>query len=195
MTSIGTIQWQNSIGGSGADLLFSVIQTYDGGYLLGGFSTSNISGDKTEISFGGKDYWVVKTDSLGIIQWDKTIGGLNEDELSFVIQNNDNEYLVGGFSSSGISYNKTESSQGIIDYWIVNLDSNGKILWQNTIGGIGWDSLYSAVIAHEGGYVLGGYSNSNISGDKIENCNFTDDYWIVKIADEYNLSKAKPLLI
>ncbi|MBK9425656.1 MAG: T9SS type A sorting domain-containing protein [Bacteroidia bacterium] len=191
VTSIGTIQWQNSIGGSGADLLFSVIQTYDGGYLLGGFSTSNISGDKTEISFGGKDYWVVKTDSLGIIQWDKTIGGLNEDELSFVIQNNDNEYLVGGFSSSGISYNKTESSQGIIDYWIVNLDSNGKILWQNTIGGIGWDSLYSAVIAHEGGYVLGGYSNSNISGDKIENCNFTDDYWIVKIADEYNLIQGK----
>ncbi|MBK7971096.1 MAG: hypothetical protein IPK08_20440 [Bacteroidetes bacterium] len=57
------------------------MQTADGGYILGGWSTSGISGDKTENGGGYTDYWIVKTDSLGIIQWQNTIGGSGDDEL------------------------------------------------------------------------------------------------------------------
>ena len=51
-----TIQWQNTIGGSDWDYLYSIQQTSDGGYVLGGYSSSNISGDKTENSQGLYDY-------------------------------------------------------------------------------------------------------------------------------------------
>lgn len=63
------IEWQNTIGGSSADDLNCIRQTTDGGYILGGTSSSNISGDKTENSQGQQDYWIVKIDAFGNIQW------------------------------------------------------------------------------------------------------------------------------
>ncbi|MFT5071880.1 MAG: hypothetical protein ACI8V8_001851, partial [Chitinophagales bacterium] len=70
-----TIEWQNTIGGSSGDYLYSINQTSDGGYILGGRSSSGLSGDKTEGSQGNDDYWVVKLNSLGVIEWQNTIGG------------------------------------------------------------------------------------------------------------------------
>jgi len=67
------IEWQKTIGGSSEDLIYSIKQTSDGGYILGGLSSSNISGDKSENCLGSSDYWIVKTDSMGIIQWQNTI--------------------------------------------------------------------------------------------------------------------------
>ncbi|MGB3076138.1 MAG: hypothetical protein WBB36_12485, partial [Chitinophagales bacterium] len=110
------IQWQNTIGGSSDDYLRSVIQTTDGGYLLGGYSYSGISGDKTEAS-QGSDYWVVKLDDSGENQWQNTIGGSSDDRLYSVIRTTDGGYLLGGYSRSGISEDKAEASQGYADYW------------------------------------------------------------------------------
>ncbi len=64
----GSIEWQNTIGGNAIDDLVSVIQTNDGGYLLGGNSYSGISGDKTEAGQGSSDYWVVKLTDSGNIE-------------------------------------------------------------------------------------------------------------------------------
>ena len=62
----------------------------DGGYILGGWSGSGIGGDKTQTLKGGaNDYWIVKTDSLGNKQWDKTFGSLEHDALSDVVQSID----------------------------------------------------------------------------------------------------------
>ncbi len=62
-------------GGSKIDELSSVMQTADGGYILGGSSFSGISGDKTENNIGLVEGWIVKIDSSGNVQWDKTING------------------------------------------------------------------------------------------------------------------------
>ncbi len=59
-------QWDARFGGSSDDYLTSLQQTADGGYILGGYSTSGISGDKTQASQGGYDYWIVKTDAGAI---------------------------------------------------------------------------------------------------------------------------------
>lgn len=174
------IEWQNTIGGSGDDWLNSVQQTADGGYILGGHSLSNISGDKTENSNGGYDYWIVKTDAAGNIQWQNTIGGNGEDQLFSVQQTVDGGYIIGGFSYSNISGDKTENSNGLSDYWVVKTDAGGNIQWQNTIGGSGWDYLNSILQTADGGYILGGYSNSGISGDKAEDSIGGYDYWLVK---------------
>ena len=62
-----SIIWQNTIGGNGSDILTSTSQINDGGYILGGYSRSNASGDKTEDSIGNWDYWVLKISfTLGV---------------------------------------------------------------------------------------------------------------------------------
>ncbi len=182
------IQWQNTIGGSSADWIHSIEQTTDGGYILGGFSDSNISGDKTENSNGGRDYWLVKTDASGNIQWQNTIGGNDWDDLHSIQQTADGGYILGGESNSNISGDKTENCVGFgSDYWIVKTDASGSIQWQNTIGGSSGESFNTIQQTADGGYILGGYSGSNISGDKTENCIGGDDFWIVKTDDSGNI--------
>ncbi|MBL0052465.1 MAG: hypothetical protein IPP29_13615 [Bacteroidetes bacterium] len=77
---------------------------------------------------------------------------------------------------------KTEYGNGDYDYWIIKIDNLGNIVWQNTIGGFGYDFLFSIAPSADGGYILGGASGSDISGDKTENSIGLDDwdYWIVK---------------
>ncbi|QQR96354.1 MAG: hypothetical protein IPJ93_07000 [Bacteroidota bacterium] len=181
------IEWQNTIGGNYTDQLYSIQQTTDGGYILGGWSESYISGDKTENSFGCSDYWVVKLDSIGNIQWQNTIGGNSGDGLYSVQQTTDGGYILGGVSTSNISGDKTENSQGYIDYWVVKLDASGNIQWQNTIGGNSDDYLTSIQQTTDGGYILGGSSNSNISGDKTENSQGDYDYWVLKLDPTGNI--------
>jgi hypothetical protein len=147
-----TIEWQNTIGGSSGDYLYSINQTSDGGYILGGRSSSGLSGDKTEGSQGNDDYWVVKLNSLGVIEWQNTIGGSNNDRLESINQTSDGGYILGGYSNSGLSGDKTEAGQGNDDYWVVKLNSLGVIEWQNTIGGSSNDELWSLNQRGEGGY-------------------------------------------
>ena len=187
LDAMGNIQWQNTIGGNSMDQLTSIQQTADGGYILSGWSYSNISGDKTENSIGVSDYWVVKLDSIGNIQWQNTIGG-NLHEVSPIIkQTTDGGYILGGYSGSGISGDKTESNNGGEDYWVLKLDTIGNIQWQNTIGGKFVDQLSSIQQTTDGGYILGGLSMSNISGDKTENCHGLSDYWVLKLDDIGNI--------
>jgi len=181
LDGVGNTQWQNTIGGDGYEWLYSVNNTTDGGYILGGISKSNISGDKTENNLGGSDYWVVKLNAAGSIQWQNTIGGSSVDALNSIQQTVDGGYILGGTSASNISGDKTENSLGLVDYWVIKLDSLGNIQWQNTIGGSLNDHLMSIQQTISGDYILGGFSESNISGDKSENSLGDADYWVVKL--------------
>ena len=100
-------------------------------------------------------------------------------------------YILGGFSISNTSGDKSENNNGDADYWIIKTDSIGDIQWQNTIGGNGSDYLYAITQTSSGEYILAGNSASNISDDKLENSNGGIDYWIVKITDKYNLITGK----
>jgi hypothetical protein len=190
---LGNIQWQNTIGGIYEDKLYSVQQTIDGGYILGGSSISDSSGDKTEnnVGAGGYDYWVVKLDAAGSIEWQNTIGGIYDDDLRSVRQTSDKGYILGGFSDSPMSGDKTEDTWafgfGYPDYWVVKLDSSGSIQWQNTIGGTLPDELYSIQQTFDGGYILGGLSESGFSGDKMEPTNGGYDYWVIKLDSVGNI--------
>lgn len=181
LNAAGNVLWQNDIGGSNEDYLFSIQQTTDDGYILGGHSISGISGDKTEACQGLEDYWVLKLDAAGNIQWQNTIGGNNSDLLNSIQQTTDGGYVLGGYSSSSISGDKTEPLQGSADLWVVKLDATGNIQWQNDIGGSSTDRLISIQQTTDGGYILGGFSNSGISGDKTEACQGNYDYWVVKL--------------
>lgn len=181
INSTGGIVWQNDIGSWSDEYLNTVKQTSDGGYIVAGYTNSGIAGDKTEASLGGTDYWVLKLNSLGVIEWQNTIGGSSEDNLFSAEQTLDGGYILGGWSISGISADKTDPSNGNYDYWVVKLNSTGGIVWQNGIGGTDADYLYSIHQTSDGGYILGGYSRSVISGDKTDAKIGGNDYWIMKL--------------
>ncbi|MFI5171104.1 MAG: T9SS type A sorting domain-containing protein [Chitinophagales bacterium] len=187
LDSAGAIQWQNDIGGSDFDYLETIQETADGGYIVGGNSSSGISGDKTEACVGNPDYWILKLDATGAIVWQNTIGGNFIDHLSSITPTPDGGYFVAGYSGSGISGDKTEGVSGVYDYWILKLNSTGAIIWQNTIGGTGDDFLYHAERISSGGYILAGKSNSGISGDKTEANLGANDYWIIKVSNAGNI--------
>lgn len=181
------IMWQKTLGGSLEDILYPNYPTSDGGYILGGFSESNISGDKTENSYGLNDYWVVKLDINRNVEWQKSIGGSGQDYIYDIKETYDGGYVLAGNSNSGISGLKTESSFGGDDFWIVKLNNVGSIVWQKTIGGVGTDLLRTIAVTSDGGYLIGGFSNSNISGLKTENSNGGYDYWVVKLDSNANI--------
>lgn len=184
LSPIGNIQWQKTIGGDKYDALHVIQQTIDEGYVMGGYSLSSISGNKTENGWGNEDYWVVKLDENGNIQWQNTVGGNKYDNLITLREIADTGYVLGGFSISDISGNKTTSSMGYGDYWLIKLDPTGKIQWQSNFGGSNDDYLYSVQLTPDGGYILGGYSLSNISGDKTENSSGKLDCWIIKLSPD-----------
>jgi len=188
MDEKGIQEWQKSFGGTGNDLLKSIQATRDGGFILGGTSNSDISAqygqmeNKTERCRGGNDYWVVKLNAHGQEIWQKTIGGTGQDDLIAVIPSRDGGYLLCGSSNSGVGGDKTSKSNGNLDYWIVKLNDAGKMEWQKSFGGKYADILRSVTATADGGYILGGSSNSPQGNDKsTQNYGKGSDYWIIKI--------------
>ncbi len=193
LDSANKIQFDKTIGGSDNDGLTALQQTSDGGYILGGGSTSNASGEKTQNSKGGADFWIVKLDSRGNIQFDKTIGGSNNDGLTALQQTSDGGYILAGDSRSNKSGNKSENSRGGTDYWIVKLDGRGNIQWDKTYGGSDDDFLTSLQQTTDGGYILGGLSFSNKSGEKSESSKGRDDFWVIKVDGNGNIQFDKTI--
>ncbi|NML65443.1 hypothetical protein HHL22_09525 [Hymenobacter sp. RP-2-7] len=178
----GTTQWEHSFGGTGNDILWSLQATADGGYLLAGTSNSPVSGDKTGYIDNAGDYWIVKLDSQGHKQWDRTIGAQGYEWLRIARQTPDGGYLLGGESSSGVSGDKTQPGQGQLDYWLVKLDGQGRKQWDRTYGGRSDEFLAAIQPTPDGGYLLGGTSESDMSGDKSEPyLGNSGDYWLIKV--------------
>ena len=180
----GNEQWQRTIGGSGQEQLACISPTKDGGYIVGGSSSSGKSGDKTEANFGNLDYWIIKLKADGTIEWQKTYGGKNLDQLKKVEQTKDGGYIIGGYSNSPASGDKQSDNIGTGDYWIIKTDKAGAIEWQRTLGGDGDDHLSALIQSRNGGYVLGGSSNSNPSNDKSRANTKGTDFWIVRLDDD-----------
>lgn len=193
----GNLQWQKTLGGDDIDILSAVGQTTDGGYIIGGTAhsffltasgTNQSGGDKTDTVRGNSDYWIVKLSPTGAIQWQKTIGGTGEDRLSAIDVTVDGGCILGGYSESGISGEKTDTCKGTYDYWILKLSSTGTIQWQKTIGGNGADILSTIKQSSDGGYLVSGASASGISGDKTENgYGGLTDFWLMKLNTSGNI--------
>lgn len=188
LDTIGNIQWQKCLGGANSEGAFSVQQTYGNGYIVAGYSWS-IDGDVNGNHSTNYDYWVVKLDSVGNIQWQKCLGGQSSEWAASIRQTLDNGYIVAGFASS-IDGDVTNIS-GSDDYWVVKLDSNGNIQWQKCLGGLSNDRAYSIQQTQDRGYVVTGFSPSN-DGIVIGN-HGGQDFWVVKLDTVGNLEWQKCL--
>jgi hypothetical protein len=177
----GGEEWQKTIGGSSQEMVNTVAETSDGGYIIGASSSSDKSGEKEADGRGAMDYWIIKLDNKGKIEWQKTYGGIFNDFLKNIEPTYDGGYIVGGYSNSPESKDKTEKNYGIGDYWIIKLDNKGEIVWQKTIGGDKDDQLQTIIQTKEGDYLLGGNSNSGISNYKSASNTSGTDFWVIKL--------------
>jgi prepilin-type N-terminal cleavage/methylation domain-containing protein len=147
--SSGNIQWAKTYGG-GMDILgrgintlaYSIAQTSDGGYILAG---------ERDIGIGGYGMLLIKTNSLGNIQWAKTYWRSFEKAYS-IIQTSDGGYILAG-ETYGLGL-------GRADALLIKTDSSGNIQWAKTYGGAVDDRAYSIIQTSDGGYILAGETYS-----------------------------------
>ncbi len=136
------------IGGSGIDRASAVCQTTDGGFIIGGYTSS--------YGAGGNDFYLLKTTSSGIISWEKTYGGANSDQGNDVQQTTDGGYIFVGNSMS--------FGAGANDVYLIKTDANGIPAWSKTYGGVNSEYGNSVQQTSNGGYMVAGYSAS-FAGD------------------------------
>lgn len=120
------------------------MQTTDGGYAMVG--NTNSSGA------GGTDFWLVKTNAIGDMQWNKTFGGTSNEYGYCVVQAGDGGYAVLGYGNS--------FGAGGNDSWLVKTDPAGNMVWNKTYGGTSGDKVYTIVQTTDGGYAVTGLTPS-----------------------------------
>jgi len=154
--SLGDTLWTKTIGGNQSDGGYSVVTTTDGGYL--------ITGDTESFGAGGRDVWLIKTDSLGNNIWTKTFGGIENDEGRAVLKSSDGCYIIIG---------NTESySVGGRDLWFIKTNNIGDTLWTRTFGGIEDDEGTAILETSDSCYVITGMTESYGAGGS--------DLWLIK---------------
>jgi gliding motility-associated-like protein len=186
-----TIEWQKALGGRNGEYASSIEATADGGYIVGGYTEGADDGDI--MGYHGneniQDYWILKLDNKGAIEWQKCLGGIYMETGAYIRQTPDGGYVVAG-SSASRDCNVIGNHLGL-DYWIVKLATNGDIEWQKSIGGSKNEYAYSISLTNDGGYIVAGLTESD-NGDVT--VNYGDrDYWVVKLDGSGNLVWQKSL--
>jgi hypothetical protein len=185
----GELEWENTLGGDLRAYIAGAQKTPDGGFIVAGWTISSNSGDVIGTPLGGGDCWVFKLDASGNMVWQKLVGGDGADSASSITKMSNGNYLIGANSNSNTSGDKTEDSFGEGDFWVFEINNDGEIIWDKTVGGSLQDSFYAAEETPDGGVILIGNSESNISGMKSENTIGTEgwiDYWAVKLDSNHN---------
>jgi len=158
----GNMEWTQTYGGTDQEQAYSLVVTSDGGFALAGYTNS--------FGVGGYDFYLVKTDALGNVEWTQTYGRADYEQARSLVETSD-----GGFALAG----ETKSfGDGPSDYWLVKTDASGNEQWNQTYGGTEHERAHSLVVTSDGGFALVGETESFGSG-------FSDS-WLVK-TDEYGI--------
>jgi len=161
----GYEEWSLSWGGNASDVAYSARETRDGGFMAAGWTMNYYTIENGTLSFVSPDALLIKTDSGGNIEWNRTYGGPNTDEqFACVQQTFDGQYIAAGYTNS--------SGTGSCDFWLVKIGSDGSMIWSRTFGGLDDDYAYSVQQTSDDGYVIAGSTYS--AGDS------SPDYLVVK---------------
>ena len=156
LNSTGDLQWNQTFGGEEIDMVNSLVSTIDNGFMVVGSTQS--------YGAGSLDAWVLKLNSTGDLQWNKTFGGTDLDWAEDIIRDGADGFMVVGST-------RTYGS-GSDDVWALKLNSTGDLQWNKTFGRNGYDQAYS-VIQENGDYLIGGLTNSYGAGNY--------DAWVLKL--------------
>jgi len=153
------------LGGKGLDEVEKMIPTKDGGALLGMYSRSNAGGSKKTENFGEGDYWIIKLNKEGKVEWEKNFGGKGDDHLRTLALTSAG-FLIGGESRSERSGNKTVGIEEGTDVWLISLNERGDEIWQKSYNFKNRDVLMGMSVLHGSddktskGILLGGYTQA-----------------------------------
>lgn len=152
----GEIKWSSFFGGPGLEAALSVVQAQDGGYVLTGYTTS--------FGAGNEDVWLIKTDSVGQMEWNRTFGGFYQDYGRSVTATADGGYIIAGYTYSYIP--------GSSWAWLIKTDISGNMTWDRFFGGDNGARANSVRQTPEGGYIVCGSTSSSGAG--------SSDLWLVR---------------
>lgn len=174
--SVGALQWEKAYGGSSDEWLPDLQLTEDGGYIISG-TTASHDGDVTN-NYGLADYWIVKIDSAGNIEWQKTFGGSDFDEAFSIHNSSDHGFLICGLSTSN-DLDVSGNHGGSFDYWIIKIDSAGNLQWQKSLGGSSDDWCFGITEGSNSAILSVGFSSSD-DGDVTGN-HGGNDMWLTAL--------------
>jgi hypothetical protein len=187
LSATGDLQWERSFGFAGADQALDVIQTSDGGYFASGFldvTASGGQGNKSNLGrHGVGEFWGVRMDANGNRLWWRYFGGSNNDRSYSVLETANGGFLMTGASESDDF--DIENPKGSYDFWAVQTDADGNLLWAKNFGGAEIDNGYATCASGDGGYIMVGDTRSE-DGDVTTSLG-NADLWVVKFGEQGNL--------
>ncbi|BFO66515.1 T9SS type A sorting domain-containing protein [Chryseobacterium sp. KCF3-3] len=191
INEFGDELWQKTLGNSSDEEARAVIQTTDLGFFVAGNVQNSAKG------YGSKDVWITRLDKNGKELSQLILGGKGLDEVEKMIPTRDGGALLGIYSRSSevrvsgsasnvqnpnpVSRNSKQTENfGEGDYWIVKLDKNGKVEWEKNFGGKGDDHLRTLALSSTG-FIIGGESRSERSGNKTVGIEEGTDLWLIAL--------------
>ncbi|GAA4155361.1 hypothetical protein GCM10022217_13460 [Chryseobacterium ginsenosidimutans] len=174
INEFGDELWQKTIGGTSDEEARAVIQTTDFGFFVAGNVQGAVKG------YGSKDVLVIRLDKNGKEVSQLVLGGKGLDEVEKMIPTKDGGALLGVYSRSNIGGSKKTENFGEGDYWIIKLSKDGKIEWEKNFGGKGDDHLRTLALTSTG-YLIGGESRSERSGNKSVGIEEGTDLWLISL--------------
>jgi gliding motility-associated-like protein len=183
-TPAPSILFQKTLGGSSNETLNCTYPTSDGGYVLGG-QTSSSNGDVQGVRKGLADAWIVKTNAAGTVEWMTDLGGSKDDIVTSIKETSDQGCIVEGYTAStdGVFL----SNHGGTDIFVAKLSKTGSVEWIKCFGGSLDERGSEVVVSTEGGYLISGSAKS-FNGDLLGKSPVDSDSWVVKITDSGNIS-------
>jgi len=172
----GNVVWAETYGGTSNDIGRAVQQTSDGGYVLAGQTDS--------FGAGGSDYYVVKTDGGGSVDWTAAYGGIFYDRARDIHQTADGGYIVVGYSNS--------YGAGDGDLYLVRTDENGDTLWTRTYGEEDTEMGEGVRQTSDGGYIAVGYQYDSATSDRDIYVVKTDENGMVSVTSLEERAMARP---
>jgi hypothetical protein len=142
----GNMEWNRTYGGPGNERARSVVAVSDGGYVIAGSTTS--------FGAGNTDFWLVKTDASGNVEWNQTYGGGRNEYAHSLVVTPDDGFAIAGSTESFGDIDSYDSD----NFWLVKTDADGNEEWNQTYSRGIAERITSLVVTSDGGYALAGYS-------------------------------------
>jgi len=170
----GEIEWLRSLGGSGWDDVRDIYPT-ENGYIV--VIASDSSDGDVLINHGGFDYWIVKLDLNGDIEWQRSFGGSGHDIPRSIVKTSGGYFIIAGSTGS----NDGDISHRRGGFWIIKIDSNGNLIWEKSLSSYGTGVADSIYYTAEGGIIVAGGARSFFDSSNVFHNHGGTDFWIVKL--------------
>ena len=190
----GGIVWQRRFGGTaddGIQYIFdynfkNIIAVKSVGQKIAvcSWSRSGVSGNKTMPLYASdSDYWLIMLDANGSIAFQKQIGGnALDDDLTDMFVDNQKNILISCTSYSNASFDKTQNNMGYESTWVIRVDTLGTISWDRTVLETSHAEVSLVCQLENGSFVMGNSSTAGIGGDKTQNTQGGNDYFMICLA-------------